>query len=218
MRRQRLAPIAAITLLLLAGGAGAAEQPAQHPPVLLLIDIQEFYFTGSLVLEGNEQASGTAAQVLTRFRALGWPVVHVQHLPAERDAPGQDVTFAFRIRPEVAPQPGEAVIGKHHANAFRETELLETLQQLAASRLVVVGMQTHMCVEAVTRAAADLGFQVTVVADACATRDLQFGETTVPAPQVHASTLASLHRSYGRVITAAELLEELPSPPSPTAQ
>ena len=40
-----------------------------------------------------------------------------------------------------------------------------------AENLVIVGMQTHMCLEAATRAAHDLGFECVVVGDACATRD-----------------------------------------------
>jgi nicotinamidase-related amidase len=71
-------------------------------------------------------------------------------------------------------------------------------------------MQTHMCVEAATRAAADLGFQVTVVADACATRPLAFGGVEVPAAQVHAAALAAMSGTYARVVTTEGLLASLP--------
>ena len=64
--------------------------------------------------------------------------------------------------------------------------------------------------EAATRTAADLGFDVTVVPDACATRDLKYREMTIPAAQVHASTLAALQGTYARVVQAEELLKELP--------
>jgi nicotinamidase-related amidase len=68
-------------------------------------------------------------------------------------------------------------------------------------------MQTHMCVEAASRAAADLGFEVTVVHDACATRTLEFGGRSVPAEHVHASTLAALNGTYGRIVSVEELLK-----------
>ena len=70
-------------------------------------------------------------------------------------------------------------------------------------------MQTHMCVEAASRAATDLGFDVVVVHDACATRPLEFGGRTVPADMVHAAALAAIKGTYGRVISVAELLKEL---------
>jgi nicotinamidase-related amidase len=65
---------------------------------------------------------------------------------------------------------------------------------------------THMCLEAAVRAAADLGFQITVISDACATRDLQFGGHAVRSIDVQMSTLATLSRYYGEVKNTASYL------------
>jgi nicotinamidase-related amidase len=70
-----------------------------------------------------------------------------------------------------------------------------------------------MCVEADTRAATDLGFQVTVAHDACATRPLAFGGVEVPAAQVQAAALAAMSGAYARVISTEALLASLPPPP-----
>lgn len=67
-------------------------------------------------------------------------------------------------------------------------------------------MQTHMCLEGGTRAAHDLGYQCTVLEDACATRDLKFGDTTIAAKDVHLSTLATL-KSHAKVTTVEEFLK-----------
>jgi nicotinamidase-related amidase len=203
-----------VCLVIIATAAVAAEEPAERRPVLVLIDIQDFYFEGgSLPLNGAVAASRNAARVLERFRALEWPVIHVQHLPRDRDRPGQDVEPAsYRIHPAVAPRAGETVIGKHHANAFRDTTLLDELRRLDPGRLVVLGMQTQMCVEAATRAAADLGFEVTVVGDACATRNLEHDGVAVPSEHVHHATLAALEGTYATVVSGDELLSELPEP------
>ena len=75
----------------------------------------------------------------------------------------------------------------------------------SVTNLVIGGMQTHMCVEAATRAAADYGFSCVVAADACATRDLTYGDTTVPAEHVHKAFLAAL-KSYGQVMKADEVI------------
>ena len=179
-------------------------------PALIIIDVQEFYFEGGAIpLEGSVAAAHAAHKVLARFRANGWPIIHVQHLPKGTDTPGQDVQpDSYRIRPEVAPQSGEVVVGKHHANAFRETDLLDRLRAFEPGGLVIVGMQTHMCLEAATRAAADLGYKVTVVGEACATRDLSFAGHVVPAAQVQASTLATLDGTYSRVVSLEDYLRE----------
>ncbi len=74
-------------------------------------------------------------------------------------------------------------------------------QQRHITSLVIVGMQTHMCVEAAARAATDLGFDVTVVSEACATRPLTYGDRTVPAEMVHTAALAAINGTYGRVVS-----------------
>ena len=152
-------------------------------------------------MTGPVEAAKQARRVLDRFRERRLPVIHVRHVPASGP-----VTDQYAIRPEVAPMAGEKVVEKRYANSFRDTSLLEVLRGLGVKRLVIAGMQTHMCVEAAARAAADLGFEVTVVADACATRPLEYGGVKVPADQVHASTLAALKGTYAKIVTTDELL------------
>jgi nicotinamidase-related amidase len=64
---------------------------------------------------------------------------------------------------------------------------------------------THMCVDASVRQAADLGYKVTLLGDACATRAQSYGGENVAARQVHAAFLAALNGFYAKVITSREL-------------
>ena len=79
------------------------------------------------------------------------------------------------------------------------------LEQHQIKNVVLCGMQTHMCLEAATRAAHDFGFSCTVVGDACATQDITYNNVTTAAKQVHNSTLATL-RNYAKVISTEEYL------------
>ncbi|MFN3492691.1 MAG: isochorismatase family protein, partial [Anaerolineales bacterium] len=67
------------------------------------------------------------------------------------------------------------------------------------------GMMSHMCVDGTARAAGDLGFKVIVAEDACATKDLKFGDTVIPADYVHKSFMAAL-RAYGDVMKSSEVI------------
>ena len=196
-------PVLAVLLLgclLWAAAAAAQSPPADAPPTaLVIIDIQDFYFPGgALPLVGPEAAGANAGLVLARFRERGLPVFHVGH----------DAQAGKGFHAAVAPREGEDVLFKNEVNAFRDTDLLDRLQKRGILRVVLCGMQTHMCLEGAARAAADYGFDVVVVGDACATRDLKYGETVVPAAAVHASTLATLDRVYGRVIDTQAALSE----------
>jgi len=88
------------------------------------------------------------------------------------------------------------------------TDLLLYLRENGVERLVVCGMMTHMCVEAAVRAAHDLGFECVLVSDACATRDLKYGDETVSAGDVHTSTLGTIDRSYATVVDTQTFLEK----------
>ncbi len=202
-----------MTCLFAATTSGFGAEPASMAKVtaLVVIDVQNFYFPGGKQpLAEPAAASSQARRLFDRFRAKGWPLIHVQHLPKDQTAVSPDSgDEQYRIHPSVRPLGGETVIGKHYANAFRETKLRETLQNLDVQRVLICGMQTHMCVEAATRAAADFGFEVLVAHDACATRNLRFKDTEIPAVQVHASALAAMNGNYARVLSTDELLAEL---------
>ncbi|WZB63030.1 cysteine hydrolase [Achromobacter xylosoxidans] len=76
----------------------------------------------------------------------------------------------------------EFVVKHTRISAFYGTPLEETLRVLGARRLVVAGVATHSVVEGTVRHAADIGFNVMVAEDACASAD----------PAVHDASLASM--------------------------
>jgi len=166
---------------------------------LLIVDIQDYYFPGGgNPLAEPEAAAGKAAELLTYFRKNKELVVFVKH------AFRKDTT----INKIVAPKEGEKVVTKHEINAYLNTDLLNYLQKNGIKKVVICGMMTHMCVEAASRASADYGFEVVVIGDACATKDLLFNNYTVKAKDVHLSTFASIDGYYGKVMTVNEFLSK----------
>ena len=71
---------------------------------------------------------------------------------------------------------------------------------------MICGAMSHMCIDATTRAAADLGFKCTVVQDACATRAIEFQGSTVEAEQVHHTAMSTLEFGYANVVDLGQLL------------
>ena len=160
---------------------------------LILIDCQNEYVTGALSLVGVDAAMQAAADILKRFRAVGAPVIHIQHQGKPGGAFDLDQDRG-QIDARVAPRDGEDVILKTLPNSFAATNLQDRLQDIGRTNLIIVGFQTHMCVSATTRAALDLGYRNTLIADAIATRDLPgaAGGPDVPAHVIHDATLAAL--------------------------
>ena len=174
---------------------------------LLVIDIQNDYFPGGkFPLVKPLEAAKNAYTLLQCFREHGGHHIHIQHISLEPDA-----SFFIKgdrgsdIHDSVAHFEGESIVYKHEPNSFLNTNLLELLREWGTERLVITGMMTHMCVDATARAAVDLGFQVIVAEDACASRDLEHGGTTIPADLVHKSFLAAL-TWYGKVMKSDEII------------
>ncbi len=168
---------------------------------LLIVDVQNDYFEGgALPLVGMDAAASRVSNLLDRFRAAGAPVYHVQHLSTRPGAtffvPG---TEGCEIHPAAAPQADEPLVRKNFPSAFRDTDLDEQLRDAGVEGLVICGAMTHMCIDTTTRAAFDLGYACTVAADACATRDLEFGGRKVSAADVQSAFMAALSVPFASV-------------------
>lgn len=158
-------------------------------------------------LEGSEAAAQRAAELLSFFRQQSLPIFHVQHISRR---PGASFflpdSLGAEIHSLVRPREGEILVQKQFPNSFRETDLLVRLKSREVSRLIVAGMMTHMCVHAAVRAAVDHGLECRVVADACATRALQYEDRLVSAQDVQAAFLAALNGTYAKVMQTLDIL------------
>jgi len=179
-------------VLLCQFSASAQQKNDSIKTALLIVDIQNFYFPGDGPgLVNALPASLAAKEILQIFREKNQLVVHVRHKSNK----------GFEIHKNVEPLPTEKVITKTEVNSFQGTDLLGYLKDNNVTRLVIIGMQTQMCLEAAVRAARDYGFECIVVQDACATKDLKSGDKTVKAEDVQTAVLATFTDGrYAKVI------------------
>lgn len=175
---------------------------------LIVIDIQNDYFpNGDWPLVGVEAAAENAARLLSSARSSDDVVVHIRHEFESPDSPffrpGSD---GAAIHASVLPNHDEHVVLKQRINAFLGTDLKQHLDANDVAEVVICGNMSHMCVDAAARAAADFGYAVTVVHDACASRDLEFEGVHVPARLAHAAFMSSLAFAYARAVSTDEYL------------
>jgi len=171
---------------------------------LVLVDIQNDYFPGGrMELVGISEAGQRAGGLLSFFRDNKWPAFHIQHLSVRKGATFfLPDTRGAEIHDCIKPLSDERIIQKFYPNSFRETTLLEELRISQVGQVVICGAMSHMCIDATTRAAFDLGFECVVIQDACATRDLEFEGKPITARAVHGSFMAALGSAYAKVLTA----------------
>jgi nicotinamidase-related amidase len=197
------------------------------PIVLLVLDLQQC-LVDPTPEEGPRSTpllTTNVSTILARCRQLNYPLIHIHHDasdPLDPLHPSHPETHAPHSC--AAPLPGEIVRHKTTSSAFSSKHdgvtLLETLgglQNLSGEKLkvVIIGMDGAQCVNSTTRSANDLGFDVTVVADACAsfgTQDWKKGEAKGKGwgpEETHNLAMAILAMGYARVVTAGELLRSL---------
>jgi len=102
-------------------------------------------------------------QLLSAWRTVQWPIIHVKHRSPEPDSvfwPGQQ---GFEFKPNFLPQGDELVIEKNIPCALLNTNLEQILNQQNIQKTVLIGAATNNSIEATARTANGLGFRVLVV-------------------------------------------------------
>lgn len=179
--------------------------------VLLLIDIQVGFDDPTWGDRNNPLAEENAQRLLGAWRTSARPVVHIRHVSSKRGSPLSGAGTEFK--PQVAPVSGEVIFEKSVNSAFIGTNLHEHLQRIGATDLTILGLTTPHCVSTTTRMAANLGYNVRLVADACAAftsnADVSFDNgPMLTADEIHRTALAHLHGEFAHVCNSAEVVAD----------
>jgi nicotinamidase-related amidase len=162
--------------------------------VLLIIDAQEAVGGPRHGANHAPQVKMNIAALIAAWRAEGLPLVHVGRT---RDP----------AAPAVSPLDGEIVIVRNATSAFVGADLEATLDELGATTLVLCGALATHAFEASAWHAADLGYQVFVVADACLGADVvDLNGRLWSAEHVRALVLGRLKGEAATIVDASTTL------------
>jgi nicotinamidase-related amidase len=153
------------------------------------------------------------ALLLSAWRDLGWPVLHVKHNSRNPASPLHPSREGNGLQGWIAPRAGEKIIEKEVNSAFIGTELEAELRRLSVTRVILVGLTTPHCISTTARMAGNLGFDTYVVSDATAAFEWRSHLGTQLKPEeMHFHALAALHGEFATVVTASTVIEELKLP------
>lgn len=174
---------------------------------LLLIDIQQGLDDPRYGARNNPDAEKRIADLLAAWRASGRPVIHVQHMSLRPESALRPELPGNAFKPEATPIDGEPVFRKNVNSAFIGTDLEAHLRANGIGELVIAGLTTDHCVSSSVRMAANLGFSVTVVADATAAFDAVGPDGNHYSGELmHRTALASLNGEFASVRNTKEIL------------
>ncbi len=176
---------------------------------LLVIDVQKGLDDPSLGKRNNPEAEANMARLIAAWREEERPLIHVKHNSTQPNSPLRPELPGNAIKDEVRPLPGEKLFSKTVNSAFIGTGLEAYLREQGISSLVIVGLTTDHCVSASTRMASDLGFDVTLVADATAAHErVGYDGVLYSAEDIHKINLVSLDGEFCTVRSTEEILKE----------
>lgn len=171
------------------GGMGLSPQaavPATGGVALLLVDLQEGTCGAEAPVDRPALKAHFTAVTLPRLeralglsRAAGVEVIHT--VIADLTADGRDRSADYkrcgmgfppgspptRVIAPLAPLPDELVLPKSSSSPFSSTTLDYLLRNMAIGVLVVAGMLTDQCIDHTVKDAADRGYRVICLHDAC---------------------------------------------------
>ena len=174
---------------------------------LIIIDVQQGLDDPRLGRRNNPLAERNMARLLARWRERGRPIFHLQHMSTEPESPLRPELPGNAIKGIVAPLDAEPVIQKQVNSAFIGTDLQARLRDAGIESLVIVGLTTDHCVSSSARMAGDLGFDVTVIADATAAHEHRsYDGQRYSAEMVHEVALANLNGEFAAVLTTDQVL------------
>jgi nicotinamidase-related amidase len=176
---------------------------------LLVIDVQNEYFTGALPIT---HPAGHLERITAAMDAAAGriPTVVVQHHFSTPDKPFfQKGTPGWELHPEIAARPRDLLVEKTLPGSFTNTPLEAWLRGRGIDTVTIAGYMTHMCCDTTAREAVHRGFDVEFLSDATGTLPLSNSAGSVTAEELHRSILCAQQMLLSEVIDTREWMKRL---------
>jgi nicotinamidase-related amidase len=172
--------------------------------VLLVVDVQVGVMSEAW---DAPRIIKNALRAVERARALGVPVIWVQHSD-------DDLAYgspAWQWVPELLPAEGEPLIHKLFNSSFEQTDLEDELARLGATHIALAGASTNWCIRATAYGALERGYDLTLVKDAHTTSTMQLenGTSIEAATVIQELNIAMTWLSYPGRTNGTATAEEL---------
>ena len=177
---------------------------------LLVIDVQNEYFTGKLPITYPSGSLGNVLCAMDAARDHGMPVVTIQHASPQPDAAVfRKGSKEWELLPEVAARPHDVLIHKSLPGSFTGTDLETWLRDHGVEMVVIAGYMTQMCCDTTARQAMHLGFGVEFLSDATGTLAIKNDAGEVSDEELHQAILVTQQMRFSRVMKTGDWIKQL---------
>ena len=175
---------------------------------LLVIDVQNEYFTGKLPVTYPENSFKNIIKVIDFANENKIPVLLIQHTnPGKDSATFKKGTDEHKIHDEVLKREYDKIIEKNLPGSFTETGLGLWIKENDIDTLVISGYMTQMCCDTTARQAMHLGFNVEFLSDATGTLDISNSAGEISAEELHKAILITQAMKFSEVMSTEEWIK-----------
>lgn len=172
---------------------------------LLVIDVQNEYFTGLLPVCYPENTLANVLCVIEAAKKSDLPIVVVQHTLTTPDAKAFiRETKGWELLDEIKNITYDHYVEKNFPSAFVGTDLEEWLHTNDIDTLVISGYMTQFCCDTTARYAYHMGFNVEFLSDATATLAFENNAGKVSAQELHQAILVVQAARFSTVMSTKE--------------
>jgi nicotinamidase-related amidase len=172
---------------------------------LLIIDVQNIYFTGKLPVSYPSGSPDNVLKAIDVATQQGFPVVVIQHSAnTPVDSLFRKGSFEWELHPDIAQRPHDLLVEKHLPGSFTNTNLEAWLKANGIDTVVITGYMTQMCCDTTARQAFHLGFGVEFLSDATGTLAIKNDAGSVTAKELHRAILVTQAMRFSKVINTAD--------------
>jgi nicotinamidase-related amidase len=181
-------------------------------PALILVDVQKAFLEKDYpgINRNNHDAEFICGNILSKWRELKLPIVHVRHSSTNPDSKLHKSKPGFEFNDYVKPLDNEVVLTKKVNSAFIGTKLDNILYNMNIKTLVFVGMTTNHCISSTVRMSGNLGFETYLISDSTACYDtMGMDGKMIDCNIIYESSIANLSKEFATIINSNKLFSLL---------
>lgn len=166
---------------------------------LVVIDVQNEYFTGRLRIEYPDpvRSLDNIVAAMQAARSAGVPVLVVQNRAPDNAPVFARGSHGWELHPAIAEQPRDLLLEKTLPGALTETGLAAWLRERGIGTIAIAGYMTHNCDASTAIDAVHQGFTVEFLSDATGSVPYANAAGSATAEEIHRVFTVVMHSRFG---------------------
>jgi nicotinamidase-related amidase len=183
--------------------------------VLLVIDVQNEYFTGLMPVTYPTESLKNILRAMDHAQKKGIPVAVIRHTSLAGNAGTfKKGTVGWVLHEEIKRRPADILVEKNLPGSFTRTDLETWLKSRGISRVTIAGYMTQMCCDTTARQAFHRGYAVDFLSDATGTLSVTNAAGTITAGDLHKAVLITQQMLFSRVLSTDEWIRIVAGEPN----